>query len=478
MSTQKQTSFNVLFFLLLDFMTDIGFIAPVDSPVDLADLNAGRVDLEAQPRYALYFAPVHDNHWWKAGSHWLGRDAATDLCYPQPSVDNVPNAVLHRLTKDARRYGFHATLKAPFRLAKGFSEKHLIAMAHSFSRTQPAIEMNDIGVHFLGEFLALQTTDRISQEKINALATRCVSYFDLLRAQPNEAELIKRKRYPLSARQEVLLAKWGYQYTEEEYRFHLTLTDTLASEHKKVAEAICDVAIKCFSTSDQATRPFVIDGLTIFKESFPGAPMIVWKHFPFSACGVAVHNLEPDLPPEGRLFFVVGPSGVGKDALLQWVQKQLPEDTNLIFCRRSVTRPAHASEEHQVMTSAQFSQAEQEDAFSMTWQANGTRYGITRGIEAELKAGKDVVVNGSREYVPQLRRLFPRAKVIWIVANPDLIRTRIENRQRESGLALENRLLRSTAFDAREDDNITYIDNSGPIDIAGGLLATIFSDNP
>jgi phosphonate metabolism protein PhnN/1,5-bisphosphokinase (PRPP-forming) len=112
----------------------------------------------------------------------------------------------------------------------------------------------------------------------------------------------------------------------------------------------------------------------------------------------------------------------------------------------------------------------------MRWQANDTHYGIRRDIEAELKAGRDVVVNGSREYIPQLRQLFPDAQVLWIAADPAMIRQRIESRSRETGAALEKRLLRATAFTAQETDSdgIIHIDNSGPLEIAGHRLLEIF----
>ena len=449
-------------------MTDTG---PVTASID-SDI----VDTNPHVRYALYFAPVHNRNWWNAGSHWLGRDAATDISCAQPSIDTLSTAALHQMTMDARRYGFHATLKAPFRLAKGFSEEHLVTMAQAFADTQISFDIKDIGVDFLGHFLALQTPDDASKKLISALAMRCVRYFDLLRADPTAAELSKRRKVTLSARQETLLARWGYQYTEEEYRFHMTLTDALASHNSETKAAIRNAAENCFSThTDAQTTPLMIDGLTIFKESSPGAAMTVWKHFPFMISASSDHANAPDLPTEGRLFFVVGPSGVGKDALLQWVQTQMPDDAKSIFARRSITRPIHVSEAHETMTSDEFLQAEEDGCFSMTWQANDTRYGIRRGIEADLKAGRDVIVNGSREYIAQLRELFPLAKVIWIIADPELIRKRIENRQRESGSALACRLLRSAAFTAKEDDNITYIDNSGPIEIAGRQLADIFS---
>ncbi|MDB5775720.1 MAG: hypothetical protein JWP38_1853 [Herbaspirillum sp.] len=424
-------------------------------------------------RYAIYFAPAASSAWWTAGSHWLGRDAESGADCPQPSAAGVSPDAFRQITEHPRRYGFHATLKAPFRLAEGFSEAHLLAMAQAFAAEQQALRIDGIGIRPLNRFLALQTTDRGSRERINALATRCVSYFDLLRAAPSATELSKRLSAGLSPRQEALNARWGYPYTEEEYRFHMTLTCELTGIHENAAAAIGDAAGACFA--EALATPLTIDGLAIFKESSPGAPMTVWKRLPFSNRAAANANdaNSSGLPAAGRLFFVVGPSGVGKDSLLQWVKNQLSEEAGPIFARRSITRAAHASEAHEPMTQEAFLQAAQTGHFSMRWQANDTSYGIRRGIEAELKAGRDVIVNGSREYIPQLRELFPDAQILWIAADPAAIRQRIESRSRETGAALEKRLLRVTEFNARQADGVTHIDNSGPLEIAGQRLLEI-----
>ena len=438
----------------------------------LVTLNGAAFLITDTARYAIYFAPAPTSTWWAAGCHWLGRDAETGVNCPQPSVAGMAPIALQQLTENARRYGFHATLKAPFRLAAGFSEEHLLAMAQAFSSAQQPLQIKDVGIHSLGKFLALQTTDRNSKEQLNALAMRCVRYFDLLRAAPSAAELSRRCSADLSPRQEALNVRWGYPYTEDEYRFHLTLSDALTTVHDDAVAAIRAAADACFANA--LAKPLTIDGLTIFKESAPGAPMTVWKRLPFSTHPVLNIDQAPNLPAAGRLFFVVGPSGVGKDSLLQWVAMQLPDNANLVFARRSITRPAHASEAHEEMTQDEFWQRAETGHFSMVWQANGTCYGIRRGIEAELKAGRDVVVNGSREYLPQLRKLFPDAQILKIDANPELIRQRIEERQRETGAALEMRLQRIAQFSVEEADGVTRIDNSGPIEIAGHQLLEIF----
>jgi phosphonate metabolism protein PhnN/1,5-bisphosphokinase (PRPP-forming) len=436
-------------------------------------------------RYAIYFAPATSSPWWTAGSQWLGRDAETGIECLQPPIAGVSPDAFRQITTDPRRYGFHATLKAPFRLAEGFSEAHLLAMAQAFVAEQQPLPIEGIGIHKLNNFLALQTDDRSSREQISALAMRCTSYFDLLRAAPSATELSKRRNAGLSPRHEALIARWGYPYTEEEYRFHMTLTGMLTALPADTAAAIGAAAAACFA--EALATPLTIDGLAIFKESAPGAPMSVWQRLPFSKPSQqskhpASNASDADdahdaagLPPAGRLFFVVGPSGVGKDSLLEWVKTRLPGNAGPVFARRSITRPAHASEAHEPMTQDAFQHATQAGHFSMIWQANDTCYGIRREMEAELKAGRDVIVNGSREYIPQLRQSFPEAQILWISADPAAIRQRIESRSRETGVALEKRLQRISAFNAEEVDGVTHIDNSGPLEIAGHRLLEIFS---
>ncbi|MDB5990633.1 MAG: hypothetical protein JWQ10_2036 [Herbaspirillum sp.] len=430
-------------------------------------------------RYAIYFAPAANSAWWTAGSHWLGRDAETGAECRQPAIAGISPDAFRQITTDPRRYGFHATLKAPFQLAEGFSEAHLLAMAQAFAAEQQTLQIEGIGIHTLSNFLALQTIDRNSREQISALAMRCTSYFDLLRAAPSAAELAKRRNADLTPRREALIARWGYPYTEEEYRFHMTLTGMLTALHADAAAAIGIAAGACFA--EALATPLTIDGLAIFKEPAPGAPMRLWQRLPFSKHPVSHAGDAADaantsgLPASGRLFFVVGPSGVGKDSLLEWVKTRLPAGLGPVFARRSITRPAHASEAHEPMTQAAFQHATQAGHFSMIWQANDTCYGIRREMEAELKAGRDVVVNGSREYIPQLRQLFPEAEILWISADPASIKQRIEGRSRETGAALENRLQRITAFNAEKKDGVTHIDNSGPLEIAGHRLLEIFS---
>lgn len=409
-------------------------------------------------RYALYFAPEPGSPWAEAGNSWIGRDAERGATIGQDRVPGIPSVLLSQLTSGARRYGFHATLKAPFHLAPGFSEANLEAMAAAFCQVQRRVTVPAMRIKPLDDFLALRPDG--AEEEIGALAMRCVSYFDLLRAAPADNELAARRRRGLSQRQEALLQRWGYPYTEEEYRFHLTLSDDLREIDDDAEYAMRRAAEEHFNA---VAAPFVIDRLSIFREPAPGAPFVVWRSFPFGD-----RLPQAELPAPGRLFFFVGPSGAGKDALLRWVQQRLPQ-SNTVFARRTVTKPA-AADTHEAVDTASFWNLAAAGQFAMQWQVDGISYGVRRSIEADLQAGSDVVINGSREYVPQLQQLYPQAQVVWIEAEAALLEERLTARGRESGAALLRRISRASQFSPLESRQVIRINNSGEIESAGQQL--------
>jgi 2'-5' RNA ligase len=204
------------------------------------------------PRYAIYFAPATDSAWWDAGCRWLGRDPIGGSEIQQPHIPRVSKSMFAKLTSDARRYGWHATLKAPFRLHEGFSESHLDEMAEAFAAVQRPIALDDMQVRQLRDFLVLAPT-RVSAE-VGALALRCVTYFDILRAAPPAAELSKRRDAGLSEKQEALLQRWGYPYTEEEFRFHMGLTDSLSGVDGDTVHALQRAAEQRFASARPALR--------------------------------------------------------------------------------------------------------------------------------------------------------------------------------------------------------------------------------
>lgn len=229
-------------------------------------------------RYALYYAPGPGTPLAAFGASWLGRDADTGNAVAQPSLPGLAPEVLFELTREPRRYGFHATLKPPFALAGGATEAGLLAAVASFARSQAAFALPPLELISLDGFLALVPT--APSPPLDGLARDCVVAFDDFRALPGAAELARRRQAGLSLRQEGLLARWGYPYVLDEYRCHLTLTRRLRPEEA----AILRPALEPLA-APLCREPAVIDALSVFRELSPGAPLTVLARFPLGATG-------------------------------------------------------------------------------------------------------------------------------------------------------------------------------------------------
>lgn len=220
-------------------------------------------------RFAIYFAPLPGTALHRQGSLWLGRDAATGETMAQPGV-----AGLHALTSDPRRYGFHATLKPPFALRAGVEVESLMRAAAALAAGLSPFEVK-LRLDQLDGFLAL--VPEFPSPQLDALAERCVRDLDGFRAPPSEAELARRRKAPLSARQDAHLLRWGYPYVFEDFRFHMTLTERLGAEDATRIRAAAEAHF-----ADALSAPISIDGITLFEEPAPAAPFLALRHFPFT----------------------------------------------------------------------------------------------------------------------------------------------------------------------------------------------------
>lgn len=217
-------------------------------------------------RYAIYFAPDRHSPWWSFGAHWLGRNEHDNTALPQPQLEEINAAELAGITAEPRRYGFHATLKAPFRLSAAHSEPDLVTRLGRLAQTLSPVALGPLRIATLGNFVAL--VPETGPAGLQALAGACVSGLDDLRAPLEEAELTRRRAAGLDARETELLALYGYPYVMDRFRLHLTLTGRV---DEATAQQVCRaVTAEVERLNTQA--PLVLDRLCLFVERSPGEP--------------------------------------------------------------------------------------------------------------------------------------------------------------------------------------------------------------
>lgn len=176
-------------------------------------------------RCAVYFVSDIHSAWWQAGSAWLGRCAATGLPLAQPSLVGISRQEQWALTADPRRYGWHATLKAPFKLAPSENLKSVMTALQELANTLTAFDLPALQVSTKGGFMALRPVGDLS--RINSTAAVCVKDLHRLAKPLSESDLARRRQAPLSPEQDRLMLAWGYPYVLDEFEFHLSLTQKL-----------------------------------------------------------------------------------------------------------------------------------------------------------------------------------------------------------------------------------------------------------
>lgn len=216
-------------------------------------------------RYAIYFAPAPGSELEAFGVSWLGRHHRTGADLGQPSVPGLTREELVEITAAPRHYGFHGTLKAPFRLAEGRTAAELEAAAKRFAATRSPFMVPPLAVTDLDGFIAL--TPSGPAPALDALAADCVRAFDSFRAPASAAELARRRRGELSPRQDRNLLEFGYPYVMEDFRFHMTLTRRLDDNSKRRLLAYLRVHAEVIWN-----LPIVMDAITIFAQESGNRP--------------------------------------------------------------------------------------------------------------------------------------------------------------------------------------------------------------
>jgi len=221
-------------------------------------------------RYALYFAPPAGHPLWTAGCDWLGRDPESGAAGAGGEHRGAP-----------RRYGFHATLKPPFALRSDASPAQLLAAVDRFAGQRLRFRMPALAVGILGDFVALRPVDHDANapgHPLRQLADDCVRLFDEFRRPPSEPERALRLKPGLDDAQRANVARWGYPHVFESWRFHMTLSDSLAPS---LLPALAADAARHFA--DALGAPLHCDAIALFVEATPGADFRLLRRFGFAS---------------------------------------------------------------------------------------------------------------------------------------------------------------------------------------------------
>jgi putative phosphonate metabolism protein len=192
--------------------------------------------MTAYPRYAIYYTPKPGSDLDRFGAHLLGYDAFSGSALPFSNGIERIIPDWRDLTRDPRKYGFHATLKAPFSLADGKTASELAAACETFANIPRPVPVIKPVVNSISGFIAVVPAD--ASAELGRLAADCVSVFDCFRAPLAPEDRARRNPSRLTPSQRNHLDRWGYPYVMEDFRFHMTLTGRLDAERRETILAV------------------------------------------------------------------------------------------------------------------------------------------------------------------------------------------------------------------------------------------------
>lgn len=228
------------------------------------------------PRYAIYYAPAAGSDLDQFGTRLLGYDTRSgdDVAFADGIVSAIPD--WRDLTKDARKYGFHATLKAPFSLREGTGEAGLKSACADFVATSRTIPLVRPVVYAISGFIAVIPGD--ASPDLQQLAADCVEAFEPFRAPMTPQDRARRKPEQLPPRQVEYLDRWGYPYVMEQFRFHMTLTCRLSDDRRGPILAELQKRFAALGLDELA-----IDRIVLFRQDDKSARFRIIGEWPIAA---------------------------------------------------------------------------------------------------------------------------------------------------------------------------------------------------
>lgn len=221
--------------------------------------------MERGPRYAIYFVPAAQSALYRYGSAILGYDCYTGNAVDFPDDSESTAVNWNELSKEPRRYGFHATLKAPFHLLPSHNEDQLVKAVQNFAYLGHAVHTFEPTVRLLNGFFAVMPLKAVPA--IDALAASCTTIFDAFRAPITPQQRARLIALKLTESQTRNLDRWGYPYVLSEFQFHMTLTGKVPAGRRKAVLAVLQKGLRRIGIAE----PIAVDRLALLKQESPGA---------------------------------------------------------------------------------------------------------------------------------------------------------------------------------------------------------------
>ena len=225
------------------------------------------------PRYAIYWTPAPEHPLWRAGCAWMGRD-------PSLWAEPVPPPPHPRAVSQAAIYGFHATLKPPMRIAAGRSPAELLEAVAALASEHQSFPMPPLQVTWMRHFLALcPIRDLAPEEPLRRLADDCVTRLDAFR-DPRGGPEARHTALADDEQSSALLARWGYPFVLDAWRFHMTLSHTCNDHRSEAARALMASARVWFAES--LAQPLVCEALSVFRQAGRDLPFLLLDRLPLA----------------------------------------------------------------------------------------------------------------------------------------------------------------------------------------------------
>jgi len=219
-------------------------------------------------RAAIYFTPPRDSDLARFSAAWLGRDMATGSDVPRLAIGGLDSTCQVEITRSPRHYGFHATLKAPFELAPGAALDDVRHALANFVAGRRAVQGPRLALRAFHGFLALMFAEPSPQ--VDMLAQTCVETFERFRAPLSDIDLARRREADLTPHQDELLQRWGYPYVEDEFRFHMTLTEQMSDAHCDMVQAALAPHVAPF-----CTEPLALEAVSLVAQEDRRSPFVL-----------------------------------------------------------------------------------------------------------------------------------------------------------------------------------------------------------